>query len=120
MSTIPVIITVGDQRLVAAFADSATSDALLVQLPLTLEMLDLYGHELVHRFEEPLPTSSLVTATPQRGDIVYWSPRNALAIFYGDGDQPFSDLQMLGRIESGLDHIDQPGDITATFTHAEG
>lgn len=55
----------------ATFEDNATSEALLGKLPLSLAMLDLYGHELVHRFDELLPIASLITRAPSRGDIVY-------------------------------------------------
>lgn len=81
-------------------------------------MLDLYGHELVHRFGEPLPTTTLITAVPRRGDIVYWVPRNALAIFYRDGDEAFTDLQPVGRVDAGIDQIDHPGDSSVTFVRA--
>lgn len=117
-STIPVVITIGDRRLTATFNDSATAQDLLTRLPLTVTMLDLYGHELVYRFDEPLATSDLTTAAPRRGDIV-WSPRNALAIFYGDGDEAFSELQPLGTVTAGIDQIDQPGDSAVTFARAE-
>lgn len=115
MSNTPVVITIGDLRLTAAFEENATSEALLRMLPASFAMLDLYGHELVHRFDEPLPTAELVTRAPRRGDIVYWAPRNALAIFYGDGDEAFSDLQIVGRIEDGIDLLDAPGDCDVSF-----
>ena len=79
-------------------------------------MLDLYDHELVHRFTEPLPVSGLTACTPRRGDIVYWAPRNALALFYGDGDEQFADIQVVGRVDSGMDAVDHPGNVTATFS----
>jgi hypothetical protein len=118
MSTRPIVITIGDVRLSATFEDNATTEELLGKLPLTLAMLDLYGHELVHRFDEPLPTASLITRAPSRGDIVYWTPRNALAIFYADGDEAFSDLQMVGRVDVDIDLIEHPGDCNATFARA--
>jgi hypothetical protein len=117
MSSIPVAITIGDIRLAATFESNSTSETLLGRLPFALPMLDLYGHELVHRFAEPLPTTNLVTRAPRRGDIVYWSPRNAVAIFYGDGDEAFSDLQ-IGRVDAGIDLVNHPGDTTVTFERA--
>lgn len=94
--------------------------ALLSMLPLSLTMMDLYGHELVHRFDEPLPTSSLAAHAPRRGEIVYWTPRNALAIFYADSEEAFADLQPVGRIDDGLDSLDHPGDSAVLLARAEG
>jgi len=60
--------------------------------------------------------SRLTACTPRRGDIVYWAPRNALALFYGDGDEQFADIQVVGRVDSGMDAVDHPGNVTATFS----
>jgi hypothetical protein len=42
------------------------------------------------------------------------------AISYADGDEAFSDLQMVGRVDAGIDLVDHPGDSTVTFTRTEG
>jgi hypothetical protein len=116
MTTTPIAITIGNAQLAATLEKNATSDALISRLPISLAMLDLYDHELVHRFTEPLPVSGLTACTPRRGDIVYWAPRNALALFYGDGDEQFADIQVVGRVDSGMDAVDHPGNVTATFS----
>ena len=116
MTTIPIAITIGDAQLVATLEKNATSETLISRLPISLPMLDLYDHELVHRFTEPLPVSGLTACTPRRGDIVYWAPRNALALFDGDGDEQFADIQVVGRVDSGMDAVDHPGNVTVTFS----
>ena len=50
MTTIPIAITIGDAQLVATLEKNATSETLISRLPISLPMLDLYDHELVHRF----------------------------------------------------------------------
>ncbi len=47
---------------------------------------------------------------------MYWAPRNALALFYGDGDEQFADIQIVGRADSGMDAVDHPGNVTAAFS----
>lgn len=114
-----VEITLRNVRLSATFDDNATSAHVLGMLPLSLDMLDVHGCELVHRFSEPLPVTEVVTSAPRCGDIVYWTPRNALAIFYADCDEAFSDLQIVGRVDDGGELPTSPGDDTVLFTRAE-
>jgi hypothetical protein len=110
-----VRISIGDHLLTAELGNNATADALRAMLPLSLEMADLYDHELVHRFLTPLPVDDLIERAPERGDIVYWAPRNALVLFYADRGELLSELQPIGRVVSGIDSVDHPGDVRVSF-----
>jgi hypothetical protein len=120
MSGTRVSISIGDRLLTAELRGNATTEALRAMLPLSFAMLDLYDHELVHRFEAPLPVDDLEARAPERGEIVYWAPRNALAIFYADRGQILHEMQPIGRVVSGIDTLDHPGDVHVSFELIEG
>jgi hypothetical protein len=69
----------------------------------------------VHRFEDSLPADDLEERAPQRGEIVYWAPRNALAIFYADSGEAFAELQPVGLVVSGIISLHHPGDVTVSW-----
>jgi hypothetical protein len=48
------------------------------------------------------------SALPQRGEIVYSVPRNALAMFYADSGEAFAELQPVGLVVSGIDSLHHP------------
>ena len=104
------------ERLTPTLEDNATARDLISRMTFTVPMLDLYGRELVHRFPEALPAEEVSTSDCEVGDIVYWTPRNALAIFYNKADESISDLQPVGRLDSGADGLDGCGDGDVTFT----
>lgn len=107
-------ITVGDTVLYAKLADNETADAIAEKLPLTLNMMDLYGREMCYRFEEELPATDVQTRNFELGEIIYWPPRHSFVIMYHQDGEVFS-MQHVGQIESGVEIFDTTGDVTVTF-----
>lgn len=71
-------ITVGNQVIYATLADNATAHAIADRLPLTLELLDLYGREMCYRFADEMPANEVQTRNFQLGEIIYWPPSSQL------------------------------------------
>ena len=65
-------------------------------------------------FEEALPTDSLVSGEYAAGDLVYWPPKNSLAIFYANDGSSF-ERQNLGHIVSEYEIFEDAGDMEVTI-----
>ena len=85
----------------ASLEDNATTRALLAKLPLTIDFLDLYGRELCHRFDEPLPAEEVRMRGYEAGEIIYWPPRRSFVIMYRQNGERF-EMQTVGRLEGDL------------------
>lgn len=107
-------ITAGGQEMTAVLEDNVTTRALLEQLPLTISMNNLFSREMAYYFEEALPTNNLISGGYEAGDIVYWPPKNSLAIFYANDGSSF-ERQNLGRILSGYEVFEGTGDMQVTL-----
>lgn len=114
-SGIKVKVTAGTHVLTATFIDNATSRALIARFPLTVPMMDLYSREVVYRFPEALPANETRTSGYEVGDIVYWAPRHSFVIMYEQNGERISNLQKIGRIDSGVEVFKRTGDIDVTF-----
>ncbi len=108
-------VTAGDHRLSAILLDNATARAFVAKLPLILPMADLYGRELVYRFPDPLPANETTTSGYEVGDIVYWTPRHSFVIMYAQNGEIISNLQKVGRIDSGVEALERMGNIDVKF-----
>ncbi|MHC1635201.1 MAG: cyclophilin-like fold protein [Candidatus Methanospirareceae archaeon] len=54
-------------------------------------------------FEIPLKLSDENTSpTAEKGDVSYWSPGNAICIFFGES-QPYSPVNHIGKVVEGLE-----------------
>ena len=113
--SIKVKVTVGNQILSATFYDNATSRALISQFPMTLQMQDLYNREMCYRFANALPANETQTGQYEIGDIVYWAPRHSFVIMYEQNNEKISQLQKVGRIQSGVEIFKQTGDVAVKF-----
>ena len=108
-------ITVCNEVLIANFEDNATTRALVEKMPITLQMLDLYGREMCYRFgANGLPSDKLRYDGYEVGDIAYWPPRGSLVILYKQNGEQF-ERQHLGHIDSGVDLFMNSGDVDVTF-----
>ncbi|MCC6211553.1 MAG: hypothetical protein IT513_10970 [Burkholderiales bacterium] len=112
---IKVKVTAGPHVLTATFIDNATSRALIARFPLTVPMKDLYSREVVYRFPDALPANETRTSGYEVGDIVYWAPRHSFVIMYEQNGERISNLQKIGRIDSGVEIFKRTGDIDVTF-----
>lgn len=103
MDEIKVKITVGDTELTAIFEDNTTSRALVVQMPMTLPMMDLYGREMCYRYGGgTFETDQLHSDRYEVGDIAYWPPAGSLVILYKQNGEEF-ERQQIGHIDEGVD-----------------
>ncbi len=112
---IKVKITAGSQVATATFINNATTRALIARFPLTVPMMDRYSRELVYRFPDALPANETTTSGYDVGDIVYWTPRHSFVIMYAQNGERISDLQKVGRIDSGVGALGNKGDTNVTF-----
>jgi hypothetical protein len=112
---IKVKVTAGAHTMTATLLDNATTRALIAQLPLTVPMTDLYGRELVYRFPDALPADETATSGYEVGDIVYWTPRHSFVIMYEQNGEIISNLQKIGRIDSGVEAFKRTGNTNVTF-----
>lgn len=112
---IKVKITVGKETLTATFLDNATTRSLTSRFPLTVPMEDLYAREMCYHFPEALPAEEAGRSGYEVGDIGYWTPRHSLVIFYKQNGEVISNLQKIGRIDSGVELFSRTGDVDVTF-----
>ena len=112
---IKVKVTASKHVLTATFIDNATTRALVAKFPLTVPMMDLYSRELVYRFPEALPANETGTSGYEVGDIVYWAPRHSFVIMYAQNGERISNLQKVGRIDSGVEVLERTGNTNVTF-----
>ena len=99
-----VRITVGNVKLKAEFLDTACAKAIAERLPIKARP-DEWGDEFY--FEIPISASLDETATTKVkvGDIGYWPPGRAMAIFFGrtpmstgSDPVPASAVNLVGKI----------------------
>ncbi len=101
----PIIVQVGRLQLFGTLADTETAKAIYAALPIR-SRANRWGDEVF--FDIPVHRGHDKTATMQvkRGDIGYWPPGQALAIFFGPtpaspGDEPVpaSEVNLVGFLE---------------------
>lgn len=109
-------ITVGDQELLATFADNSSAEEfreLLAQGPLTIEMEDYGGFEKVGPLGTTL-TRNDTRITTEPGDVILYQG-NQITIYYGTNSWSFT---RLARIDdpSGLQEVLGEGAVSVTFS----
>lgn len=109
-------ITVGDQELLATFADNSSAEEfreLLSQGPLTIEMEDYGGFEKVGPLGTTL-TRNDTRITTEPGDVILYQG-NQITIYYGTNSWSFT---RLARIDdpSGLQEVLGEGTVSVTFS----
>lgn len=113
----PVTITVkiGEKTLKATLQDNETTRDLLSLLPLTLTLEDYASTEKITYPPRKLSTKGAPAgSTPKTGDIAYYAPWGNLALFHKDFSYS-SGLIILGKLDSGVDVLRQPGKVTVTI-----
>lgn len=115
---IPMNITVGNTTFNAKMYDNETTQALIAQLPLTVNMSELDGKEKFYHFPSNLPVGlTEMPATIHAGEIMLWSS-NSLVLFYNTFSNSYGGYVKLGYIEniSGLTSALGRGSVQVTFS----
>jgi hypothetical protein len=99
-----ITITVKDITLHAELFDTPTAAAIAGMLPIEA-MPEEWGDEFYFEIPVEMPLDETATTRVRVGDIGYWPPGNALALFFGptpisSGSEPVpaSDVNLVGRI----------------------
>lgn len=113
-----IVITLNGESVQATLYDNSSAREFASRLPVTLPMRDLYGRELVHRLEDPLPAEEARTSGYEVGDIGYWTPLNSFVLFYAQNGEVISNLQPVGRMHGRIKAFATAGDSEVTFERA--
>jgi uncharacterized protein len=99
-----VKIIVGDLSLEAEFFDTPCAQAIVAAMPLEARPNE-WGDEFYFEVPVDMPLDETATVRVKVGDIGYWPPGNALAIFFGPTPMssgpdpvPASEVNLVGRI----------------------
>jgi hypothetical protein len=97
-------IIIGTVALEAELYDTKTARAIASALPVEAKPEE-WGDEFYFEIPVVMPLDETATTKIKRGDIGYWPPGNALAVFYGPtpisrGDDPVSasEVNLVGKI----------------------
>ena len=110
-----ISIKLGTKVITASLTDSATSRDFVSLLPITIELEDYAATEKIGYLPRKLSTVGAPAGTePSIGDFAYYAPWGNLALFH-KGFRYSSGLIPLGKIESGLEAVREPGSAMATI-----
>lgn len=97
-------VIVGELSLEAEFLDTPCAQAIVAALPLEAG-LNEWGDEFYFEIPVNSPLDETATRRVKTGDIGFWPPGNALAIFFGPTPMstgadpvPISEVNLVGRI----------------------
>src|SRR5437867_6997760 len=109
-------LSVNNKVLTATLADNKTARDFISLLPLTLTMNDLFGREKSARLPRTISQEGKRTHTYQIGDLAYWSPSHAVAVYYReDGETiPEPGIIVIGKMASGVEARNVPGYVQVT------
>ncbi|HAX72239.1 MAG TPA: hypothetical protein DCY20_01810 [Firmicutes bacterium] len=94
-----IIVSINDQQFLAKLDDTKTSQALLEQLPLVLDMSELNGNEKYYYLDFNLPTQSQKPKQIQTGDIMLYGD-HCLVLFYDSFTTSYSYTNLGSIVES--------------------
>ena len=114
-----ITITAGNHVITATLYDNAAGRALWDKLPLTLNMMNLYGREMCYRFGAGgLPEDDAADTGYEIGDISYWPPAGSLVILYKQNGEVF-EQQPIGHTDDDVSFFDGMPDTEITFDKAK-
>jgi hypothetical protein len=97
-------ITIGDVQLNAELSDTACAEAIAQSLPIEARP-NVWGDEFYFTIPVAMPLDETATTSVKVGDIGFWPPGNALAIFFGPtpmstGSEPVpaSEVNLVGKV----------------------
>ena len=111
----PIEVKAGEHILKGCINSSDTATALLKRMPFTVTMANAHNIEMVYRFKEALPAEKATRSSYTIGDIFYWTPKNALVIYYGQNGNSFDNLQKVGHIETDVQFLEKVPEIPVSF-----
>lgn len=111
----PVNVTANGQTFKAVFYNNKTADALLKQMPITLNMKELNGNEKYHYFDTEFPTNEKSPGKIETGDIMLYGS-DCLVAFYKSHSTSYQ-YTSVGKIEnaSGFAKAVGSGNVKITF-----
>lgn len=114
-------ITANGKAMTATVADNQTARDFVAMFPLTLTMDDLFQREKFATLPKAVSQDGPRERTYRVGQIVYWSPKNDVAIFYRHDGQTVQNpgTIVLGVVEDGVEALSVPGRVTVTFELAK-
>lgn len=114
----PVVLNVNGQSFQAVFYDNKTANALLKQMPMTLNMKELNGNEKYHFFDTEFPVNEKSLGKISAGDIMLYGS-DCLVTFYKSHSTSYQ-YTPVGKIEnaSGFAKAVGSGNVTITFRKA--
>lgn len=105
----PIKITIGQTTLKGELFDSPCAQAIYSSLPIETRPNE-WGDEFYFQIPVTMPLDGSATTKVKVGDIGYWPPGQALALFFGPTPMstgpdpvPASEVNLVGRI------LDDPG-----------
>ena len=114
---IKINVLANGKTLTATLEDTPAGRILFDQLPITMQMRNIYGWQMSCNLGQALPTDKLIASNYKVGDIIYWPYKRALVILYKQNGQRFQ-RQHIGHIDSGLEVFENSGDTIVTFVPA--
>jgi hypothetical protein len=97
-------ITIGEVTVYAELLDTACAQAIAKSLPIEARP-NVWGDEFYFTIQVNMPLDETATTRIAVGDIGFWPPGNALAIFFGPTPMssgpdpvPASEVNMVGKI----------------------
>lgn len=119
--TMRIRINVGDKAIDATLADNETARDFASLLPLTLTMDDLFGREKTALLPRAISTAGPRSYSYEVGDVILWSPRPSVEIFYRHDGQtiPSPGSIPIAKADAGVQALDVPGSVTVTITRLE-
>ena len=119
VTTMPALtLTANGQSWSVTLTDSSAAQALVEQLPLTLDMAELNGNEKYATLPAALPVEASCPGQIQAGDVMLYG-RDCLVLFYESFSTSYSSTP-LGRLDNpqGLAQALGTGSVTVTWTAA--
>lgn len=99
-----LILTLENKVLKARLEDNPTTRNLIKNLPMTLTMHDLYRREKYAKVSG-LTVEETTIPHYSRGDISYWTPGEALVIYYEGNQEALNGLIKIGEISNGVESL---------------
>lgn len=114
--TINIKITINDEKILhAQFVDNSTTQALIQKMPFTIDMENLYGREMCHRYGNgALPLDNAENRGYKIGDISYWPPMGSLVILYEQNGEIF-EQQPIGHTEDDVSFFNRINQAEVRF-----